>query len=42
MFPATVAARPASPKIIAMRSAFWRAMSLLDESMEAGGDVYPS
>lgn len=42
MFPAIVAARPASPNIIAMRSAFWRAMLLLDENKEVGGDVYPS
>jgi hypothetical protein len=41
MFPAIEAARPASPKIIVMRSAVWRAM-LLDENKEAGGGVYPS
>ena len=42
IFPAVAAARPASPNVIAMTSAVWRAMCMLDENMESGGDAYPS
>jgi hypothetical protein len=42
MFPAILAARPASPSIIAMTSEVWRAMWVLDENIVVEGNAYPS